>query len=546
MKKFITILIVLALLAGCVFGYFVYEKRDELKANQEIISQTDLFDVSGDEVAIIHNFSLQTEKGLCVGGKAFLPIDWVNDYLNDKFYWDSSANMLIYTLPEEILYFDGSQEAASSSPRFIMSDGQIFLAPDFIASHTAMSFTEFCGGEANRIFITDDFEPYNVSSIKKDTQLRTGESYQQRIITDLTEGQSVRVLKDDSGEWARVLTDSGFSGYVELKYLGEYQTVEQINTFTEPIYSHLLSDEKIIMVWHQTTNNESNAGVGELLDATSGVNVISPTWFSITDNNGNLSSIADETYVTTAHERGLKVWALVDNFSNSISSTSVLSNLNARTNIISQLVAEVTKYGIDGINVDFEQLEEACGPHFVEFIRELSVSCRLNHIVLSIDNPNAQLFSLYYGRGAQAECADYVINMGYDEHYAGGEAGSVASIGFEEEGLNLCLAEVPANQLISGIPFYTRIWTIKDAQVESSALGIANASEWINENHVALQWKEDLGQNYGHVKDSYIWMEDAESIALKVKLAKDKNLAGIAAWKLGFETPEIWGVISPY
>lgn len=545
MKKLITIIVVLVLIAASVFGFLRYERGKESKKNNEIISQSELFDVTGNEIAIIYDFSLQSAKGICSDGRAYLPLSWVRDYINDKFYWDESIDSLIYTLPDDIEFFRKADEADRGNPHFISKSSEIYLSTDFILSRSGITCSVFTGDGANRVYINDSRDAYNVATVSKETMLRTGESLLQRGIITLNEGDRVRIINDESEEWDRVLTESGFPGYVEKNCLDNIRFEEPIIEYSAPVYSHLLMDEEIILVWNQLDNIISNTSMPGLIEKTEGVNVLSPTWFSVIDNDGNIDSRASHDYISYAHEHGIKVWALVDNFSTEISSTRLLSQYESRRNLIENLINAVKEYDADGINIDFERLEEKCGIHFVEFIRELSVSCRRDGLVLSIDNPNMQNFNVFYGRDAQAECADYVINMGYDEHYAGGDAGSVASLPFVEEGINNCLSQVPANQLINGIPFYTRLWTVTDEGVTSQAIGLDVAKKWVNdhEEEITLTWDETLGQNYGHSETEHIWLEDEASLKAKIALGRSNNLAGIAGWKLGLDNSEVWQLL---
>ena len=546
MKKIlITISVVLVLLAASVLGFVLYEHNKESKQNNEIISQSELFDVAGNEIAIIYDFSLQGAKGIYLGGRAYLPLSWVRDYINDKFYWDDSIDSLIYTLPDDIEFFRMADEENSGSPHFISDSGEIYLSTDFILSRSSITCSVFTGDEAGRVYINDSRDAYDVAVVSKETMLRTGDSLLQRGIVPLSEGDRVRIINDESEEWDRVVTESGFPGYVEKSCLDDIHSEEPVIEYSAPVYSHILMDEEIIMVWNQLSNVISNTSMPGLIEKTKGVNVISPTWFSVIDNDGNIDSRASHDYISYAHEHGIQVWALVDNFSTEISSTELLSKYEARENLIRNLINAVKEYDADGINVDFEWLEEKCGIHFVEFIRELSVSCRREGLVLSVDNPNMQSFNVYYGRDAQAECADYVINMGYDEHYAGGDAGSVASLPFVEEGINNCLAQVPANQLINGIPFYTRLWTVTDEGVTSQAIGLDVAKKWVNdhEKEITLTWDDSLGQNYGHSETDHIWLEDEASLKAKISLVRSNNLAGIAGWKLGLDNPSVWELL---
>ena len=302
------------------------------------------------------------------------------------------------------------------------------------------------------------------------------------------------------------------------------------------------------MVWHQVTSTDANAYFADATANMTGVNVISPTWFYLTDTSGNIASIASADYVAQAHEKGLKVWGLIDNFTQDVSTTETLSSTAARQNIISQLIQAATGVGMDGINVDFESLSEDVGIHFLEFLRELSIECHKNNLVLSVDNPVPEDFTSHYDRAEQGRVVDYVIIMGYDEHYVGSDAGSVASLPWVEQGVQDTLAEVPAERVINAVPFYTRLWRTTGGNVTSEAIGMDQAQQVIAETNVETYWDKTTSQNYGTYdidNSTYqIWLEDSQSIAEKVKLVSKYNLAGVSAWKLGFENSGIWQVIS--
>ena len=318
--------------------------------------------------------------------------------------------------------------------------------------------------------------------------------------------------------------------------------------FEREQYSYLTMDGKVNMVWHQVTSTDANAYFADATANMTGVNVISPTWFYLLDTSGNIANISSADYVAQAHEKGLKVWGLIDNFTQEVSTTETLSNTAARQNIISQLIQAATSVGMDGINVDFESLSEDVGIHFLEFLRELSIECHKNNLVLSVDNPVPEDFTSHYDRAEQGRVVDYVIIMGYDEHYVGSEAGSVASLPWVEQGIQDTLAEVPAERVINAVPFYTRLWRTTGGNVTSEAIGMDQAQQVISENNVETYWDKTTSQNYGKYdidNSTYqIWIEDSQSIAEKVKLVSKYNLAGVSAWKLGFENSGIWQVIS--
>ena len=195
------------------------------------------------------------------------------------------------------------------------------------------------------------------------------------------------------------------------------------------------------------------------------------------------------------------------------------------------------------------------GPHYIQFLRELSVKCRTNGIVLSVDNYVPASYNAFYDREEQGEIVDYVIIMGYDEHHSRSEtAGSVASIGYTREALENTLEEVPAEKIIMGIPFYTRLW--REATIDgvtslsSEALSMASAESVIEQYGAEPVWDEETGQYYiEYERDGAVykmWQEEERSIEEKMKVIHDAQIAGVAAWRLGYETPEIWNVILRY
>ena len=348
--------------------------------------------------------------------------------------------------------------------------------------------------------------------------------------------------------WDQVATDDGYIGYIDKKKVGEAEKTKFERSFNREQYSYLTMDSKVNMVWHQVTSTDANAYFADATANMTGVNVISPTWFYLTDTSGNIASIASADYVSQAHEKGLQVWGLIDNFTQEVSTTETLSSTAARQNIISQLIQAAQDVGMDGINVDFESLSEDVGTHFLEFLRELSIECHKNNLVLSVDNPVPEDFTSHYDRAEQGRVVDYVIIMGYDEHYVGSEAGSVASLPWVEQGIQDTLKEVPAKRVINAIPFYTRLWRTTGGNVTSEAIGMDQAQQTIADNNVETYWDKTTSQNYGKYdidNSTYqIWLEDAQSVAEKVKLVSKYDLAGVSAWKLGFENNGIWQVIS--
>ncbi len=363
------------------------------------------------------------------------------------------------------------------------------------------------------------------------------------------------IVLEQMETWTKVKTQDAVIGYVENKRLKDL-SVElpiPVTDYTEPEYTSLTRDYKINMGWHAIAGEAGNDTLAEYVANTKGLNVISPTWFKLNDNEGGFTSFATQKYVDKAHDMGLEVWALVENieYHDSIDMYAILSSTSTRTVLIENLMNEVVQYGIDGINVDFEQISMDCAEHYTEFIRELSIACRVNGVVLSIDNYVPTAYTNHYNRKEQGLVADYVVIMGYDEHYAGSsEAGSVASIDFVEDGISQTVAEVPANKVINAIPLYTRIWQTKGTEVSSQAVSMATVREYLAAHQLETTWDEETCQNYGEYTDGeslyQVWVEDDKSIEVKLNVMENYGIAGVAFWRLGFDQPDIWDVVEAY
>ena len=494
------------------------------------------------EIALVIGTEKLEERGLVDGDRVYLPLDVVNTYLNQRYYWDSANQQILYATPSELTSASASSEAGD---KVWVKDDKVYLNLTYVQEYTDLD--AYITKDPYRIAIQYKFKNVKTVTVKKNTSIRYRGGIKSAILTSVKKGTKLRLI-EEMENWDQVATDDGYIGYIDKKKVGEAEKTKFERSFNREQYSYLTMDSKINMVWHQVTSTDANAYFADATANMTGVNVISPTWFYLTDTSGNIASIASADYVSQAHEKGLQVWGLIDNFTQEVSTTETLSSTAARQNIISQLIQAAKDVGMDGINVDFESLSEDVGIHFLEFLRELSIECHKNNLVLSVDNPVPEDFTSHYDRAEQGRVVDYVIIMGYDEHYVGSEAGSVASLPWVEQGIQDTLEEVPAERVINAIPFYTRLWRTTGGNVTSEAIGMDQAQQTIAENNVETYWDKTTSQNYGKYdidNSTYqIWLEDAQSVAEKVKLVSKYDLAGVSAWKLGFENSGIWQVIS--
>ncbi|MBR5360165.1 MAG: SH3 domain-containing protein, partial [Lachnospiraceae bacterium] len=403
-----------------------------------------------------------------------------------------------------------------------------------------------------RIQLDTKWEEQTQATISKDNAVRLKGGVKSPILREVSKGEQVIIL-DRMETWTKVKTDDSLMGYIENKYLeNENQiTPSPKSDYVEPEYTSIHRDYKINLAWHAIYTQSGNDSFEEYTSGTKGINVISPTWFSLTDNDGNFTSFADSSYVNRAHSQGMEVWALLDNFNTSVNTAELMSYTSKREKLINNLISELLRVGADGINLDFEQISYEAGEHYVEFIREISVACRANNLVLSVDNYVPRESTTHYNRKEQGIVADYVIIMGYDEHWGGGGvAGSVASLPYVLDGIEQTLREVPSEKVINAVPFYTRVWKTNGGEVTSEALGMDAAAQFVKDNGIETEWDDQCCQYYGEKTMNgilyQVWLEDNESIAAKLSVMDSHNLGGVAEWKLGFENKSVWDVIGTY
>ncbi|MCI9503431.1 MAG: SH3 domain-containing protein [Hungatella sp.] len=504
--------------------------------------------VEGEETAIFFNEELQKVKGITRDDQTYLPIDWVNDNLNEKFYWDNVEKLLVYTLPDTIVYADKRTMGSTGLPLLLVDADKVYLSVGLINNYTAVDMASYTNQEHKRIYLDNRWGTRLAGTVGRRSPVRVEADIKSPILTQVEKGAGLVVL-EQSEQWSKVRTGDGHTGYVKSRAIARIDPQENPCVMKLPEYTSISMDEKVCLVWHQVTHESANEVMEELMENTKGVNVIAPTWFALTDNKGHYHSYASREYVDRAHDMGLQVWAALDNFNmgDNVNSEILFAQTSVRKSLIARLMEDVKTYNLDGINLDIESIKPEAGPHYVQFIRELSVSCRNEGVILSVDNYVPAGYNAFYNRAEQGRVVDYVIIMGYDEHFAGGEAGSVASYPFVKSGIENTLKLVPKEKVINAVPFFTRVWTENGDKTTSSALGLEGAAAWVEEKQVELFWDEDTGQSYGELETDEglkrIWLEDAQSLELKMDLIRDYDLAGVACWKLGFEPSSIWDVV---
>ncbi len=515
-------------------------------------------------------------------GDTYMDISGVKKYIDDRFYYDSTENTVMYTNATTIYTSPvGSNEVTGDTKENLdftssVMDGEIcYVNLKYISKYIDFDYkyAKANGDKPAVVVVNTKSREDKNGTVKKNTQIRTDADYMADIVSDVKADTKLTIL-DKGDEWDKVATDDGVIGYILNKRVKVGKTTKVSYKNDYDTYTHNVLDKKISLAWHQVMYSSSNSGLSDMIKNAKGLNVISPTWFSVSDSKGEVSSIGSADYVKKAHSAGLDVWGLVSDFETDGNGDyyikTVVNNTKARQKMVSNIMKYASLYDLDGINVDFEYINVSEGVGYLQFLRELSIECRKKGIVLSIDNYQPSAWTEFYDRNQQGRLADYVVVMNYDEHTASSnEAGSVSSLTFTEEGLKNTIDEVgDASRVINGMPFYTRIWTetpedesdgngklIEDAAngnyvLSTKAVSMDAAKEAYTEAGATPIYNEETGQNYVvYEKGSstyMIWLEDETSIKARLDLMNKYEIAGAGYWKLGLESDDIWNTISQY
>lgn len=561
-KKILPVLVALFLIliiGGFAVGSYLAEKYSYSKEKADL---NEYFQVSGEQLAIILQDDMLEEKAVLKEGICYFDLATVHQYFNEIFYVDRTENLLLYTTATEIIrttlgesaYTDA---AGSHDAGYVISyveNDTVYIAADFVKKYTNFSYDMY----DKHMQVYTEWGTRQVAEIKKNTRIRLKGGIKSPILSEVKAGETVELL-EQMDTWSKVKSQDSIIGYVENKYLTNESTVEEtpVTDYTAPEYTGIAMEGKVSLGWHSIGGAAGNSTLDSMVAGTKGMNVIAPTWFSLNDNAGGFRSFASSDYVARAHSFGLKVWGVLDNFNyknetgTDVDSYAVLSSTTSRQKLAQGITDTAVSLGLDGINIDFEQLGADCGEHFVQFLRELSILCRSNNLVLSIDNYVPFNFNEYYRLDIQGQIADYVIIMGYDEHWHGsGTPGSVASIDYVSNGITKTLEKVPAQKVVNALPFYTIVWTTEGANVTDEYLTINKTASYLSSLGLQPVWDEKTCQNYLEwtegEKTRQVWLEDAESIRVKLNVMSTNNIGGVAVWRLGYGNEAVWSLINAY
>ncbi|WP_432663426.1 glycosyl hydrolase family 18 protein [Wukongibacter baidiensis] len=523
-------------------------------------NQSEIEDSKRDETVLILEDKVieDVDSILIEDNNVYLPLEFIQEHFDDSIYTDEDgkkafidvSNKNFQMEDDDITKFVKESNANINIPLMI-KDYTKYLPIDQLEKVFSIDVNY---NEESNIVIIDRFgDESKFSEIKYDNvNIYSKESLRGHKVDIVNNGNVVKILSEEEKSY-RVRTEKGYYGYVEKKFTdGEPKQIEfdyKINSTRE----NQLDDGKINVTWEYVYEKTPDISDEEKIE---GLDVVTPTWFSL-DNEGVITNKADFDYVEEAHEKGYKVWGLVDNSFDPKLTSEVINNDEMKDKVIAQIAFYASLYDLDGINIDFENVYYEDRDALTEFVEDLTHILKKQNLVVSIDvtvPSGSERWSKVYDRERLSQIVDYVALMAYDEHWATSPvSGSVASIGWVERGIERSLDTIPKEKLLLGVPFYTRVWKeTKDEngkiKVSSKAVPIRNVEEILDRNNAAISWDEETGQYFATYEEDgavyKVWVEDTESIKLKLELANKYSLKGIASWRKGYEYDEVWEVIN--
>ena len=530
------------------------KKLDFSGSNKTEISLTDYYKLPEGEARLVVDLIKSDENAIIKDGKTYLPYSVAVKMLPRIFY-DAFDDVVVYTTATEKYIYNAGEKEYQLNGRsetedvasFIEEGGNLYVSLDFITKWHDMKADVF--ENPGRVVIFDNNNSsYEYAGVKSDTALREAGDKKEVILKKVSEGDKVYLLEGTGNEYTRVFTEDGVTGYIKTSELDNIEKKEYSfdREKEDAGYTSITRDEPIVLGWHQVTSTTANAGWATALAKAEGLNVISPTWFSVADTDGELTTFASKDYVTKLKGINVDVWPLISDFNKDVDYNRLFMSTTSRGNLIKNIIYFVEEYGLDGINIDFENIKASYAGGYIQFLRELSIEMRSRQKVLSVDNYIPLEFNAFYNIKEQGIVADYLCVMAYDEHYSGSsEAGSVSSLSWVKNSIENTAKSAPMEKLIVGLPFYTRLWReAHTGKLTSKALAMDGGLSLVNSNKAKKEWDKETGQYYSEWKDGKdkmrIWLEEEKSLAAKLELVEKDKVAGIAFWKLGLERKEAW------
>ena len=535
-----------------LIGIFIYNRETYVGEKVDPLTYFDEFAANTNNLVYEDKRVDLSEPIVEKDGKLFVCYSFANQYVSDTIFYDKNEAVMTITNNREVIRLNLGENnisygAVSGTYTLFEEQGELYLSSNLLSDIFSVSIDQ--GLEGKLFIATDHRKVQQIAELKKKASLRTHPQDKSTVVQVLKKESMIYVYEETDG-FARVRSEDGVIGYIKLSDMFHKKQQEASLTPTVEQWQVNPLGSKVNLVWDQITVKADIDWKSSKYDHMNEVNVISPTWFEFADENGNLVDRGTASYVKQAHSRGVEVWPILSHsFENTSLTAKILSSTEKRQRVIDQILDYAQAYGFDGINIDIENIQTDTSDVWVQFMRELYPQLKNAGLKVSVDVYMPSGWSEHYEREKVANSCDYFIVMAYDQHWSGSEmAGSVSEIQWVNTGIEACLEEVPAEKLVLGMPFYTRLWLEGSDGLSSKAYSMSSIEELIASWQVTPIEDEASGQHYVEYMSGdglyKVWLEDFYSISKRVDLVEKYDLAGYGVWKLGLETDDIWKALA--
>lgn len=501
-----------------------------------------------------NNVALKMKNDVYIdeNNNVFLSLADVRNYFDKYIEYDKENGSIVTTSEINIakmstkdnkITINGQEEELNSSA--IEKNETIYLPFSEISEKVYDVDLEYIK-DTNTIIIDSLDRKQEVANTTKETKLKYKPQTLSGTLEKLDANEQV-VYIEETNNWAEVRSKDGTIGYIKKEDLGNVEVAREAKEYIDKV------EGKVNLVWdYYSEYAKAPDRTGETMD---GVNVVSPSFFSLErGSNGEIYDNAEDggtEYIEWAHNNNYQVWAMFSNNSLKDTTSQILNDYEKRETMIENLMDLVEEYNLDGVNVDFENMNESDKDVYSRFLIELAPRLKKIGKTLSVDvtaPDGSENWSLCFDRNTIANVADYIVFMAYDQYgTSSNKAGTTAGYNWVEANVKKFLGQedVDPEKIILGIPLYMRLWEEEeDGTAKPEVVNMKDMFDVLPENQVAT-WDEELKQYYVEYEEDgkkyKMWVENEKSVGEKINLANQYNLAGIAFWEKDRETnDEFW------
>ena len=489
---------------------------------------------------------------LVEGDKVYLSFDTIEKFIDETLFYDSSNEKIILTTENGLYKFSCQNNIASKNLKEY--DAKTFWKKINDTPYIDMNLIKEIYNikcEYDKETNTISVDKLNTSDIPlnyNEVRLYNSLSTKSEVLDVLNTNNTVTVYTDSlkHNRWYKVKSDDGKIGYIEKSAVTVKDDSSDDNDEDEQANSE--DTEKLIMFW------QYGSSLKTLGDKIEGVNVVMPTWYAISDDQGSVEINYNEDYYNKAKANGYRIWPIITNgidnkdLDKKQVTSEIMNDEQKRENLIRSIVDIIKNNKLDGINIDFEGMLEEDKYMYTQFLRELYPMVKETGAKLSVDI----YFTSYIDRQGVGKACDYVMLMGYDQRGNWSkEAGSISEINWVDKNIASLIQDsnIPSSKIILGVPFYTRLWIESSSGDLSTKVYTMNDTQnFLSKYNLTPTMDNVSGQNYIAMKDGddlwRLWIEDADSISKRADIVTKYNLAGITAWQKGYETDDIWSLLN--